>query len=50
MSMGSCPGRARRSTAGGASGTEGLCRKFVRLRRGELEDRFPGLLDLVLGD
>jgi DNA-binding transcriptional ArsR family regulator len=25
-------------------------RKFVRLRRVELEDRFPGLLDLVLAD
>jgi DNA-binding transcriptional ArsR family regulator len=25
-------------------------RKFVRLRRDELEDRFPGLLDLVLAD
>ena len=25
-------------------------RKFVRLRRDELNDRFPGLLDLVLAD
>ena len=25
-------------------------RKFVRLRRDELDNRFPGLLDLVLAD